>query len=228
MMYYCTHVLMCSSFFNSRFHLRSRSHLLCARMKISNPNRGIVLLLLLFITIFVTIMLFPKRLPGLKPRPVNPGFCQSSVSKQSITPLKNTKHLLVSAYMDQRVKGFDIRLIGMFRRDSIQELYCFFCCASYTSETTPSKIFQHADNFGFPFVTTDVMCQIPKHCDATHVTLLTQPRAENETNVIWLPIRNKKTSEGEEKMMDFTVCISNLFGDYNNVLQFAQTLEMYK
>lgn len=130
--------------------------------------------------------------------------------------------------MDQRVKGFDIRLIGMFRRDSIQKLYCFFCCASYTSETTPSKIFQHADNFGFPFVTTDVMCQIPKHCDATHVTLLTQPRPENKTEYTWLPVRNKKTSEEEEKKMDFTVCVSNLFGDYNNVLQFAQTLEMYK
>ncbi|KAL1269726.1 hypothetical protein QQF64_032015 [Cirrhinus molitorella] len=27
---------------------------------------------------------------------------------------------------------------------------------------------------------------------------------------------------------DFTVCISTLFGNYNNVLQFAQTMEMYK
>ncbi|CAB1457558.1 unnamed protein product [Pleuronectes platessa] len=33
----------------------------------------------------------------------------------------------------------------------------------------------------------------------------------------------------EEKLQfNFTVCISNLFGDYNNVLQFAQTLEMYR
>ncbi|KAM4723435.1 beta-1,4-galactosyltransferase galt-1-like [Anableps anableps] len=161
-------------------------------------------------------------------KPMPSASCPSSVSEQSITPLKNTKHLLISAYMDQRVKGLDIRLIGMFWRDSIQELHCIFCCAGYNSETTPTKILQHTDNFGFPFVTTDVMCQIPKNCNATHVTLLTQPRPENGTEYIWLPIRNKETSGGEEKKMNFTVCISNLFGDYNNVLQFAQTIEMYR
>lgn len=46
---------------------------------------------------------------------------------------------------------------------------------------------------------------------------------------IWLPIRNQKTSRKEDKKMqfDFTVCISNLF-EFNNTLQYAQTLEMYR
>ncbi|XP_034530711.1 uncharacterized protein LOC117806116 isoform X2 [Notolabrus celidotus] len=45
----------------------------------------------------------------------------------------------------------------------------------------------------------------------------------------WLPIRNQKTAGKEKKKIqfDFTVCISNLF-ESNNVLQYAQTLEMYR
>ncbi|KAJ4939891.1 hypothetical protein JOQ06_029327 [Pogonophryne albipinna] len=74
------------------------------------------------------------------------------------------------------------------------------------------------------------MCGIPKGFSATHVTLLTQPHRVTIPNQNWLPIRNQKTGREEEQKLqfNFTVCISNLFGDYNNVLQFAQTLEMYR
>ncbi|XP_044023273.1 glycosyltransferase family 92 protein F13G3.3-like isoform X2 [Siniperca chuatsi] len=179
--------------------------------------------------IFIFIFIFtvrPARTYRPIPKPHGPlSTCPFRISEQTITPLSNTKHLLVSAYMDQRVNGFDIRIISIFRRDSIQTLYCIFCCAGQLSTTTTATISPHSDNFGFPFVTTDVMCQIPQNCKATHVTLLTE--RVRELNQIWLPIRN---NEKEEKKLqfNFTVCVSNLFGDYNNVLQFAQTLEMYR
>ncbi|XP_040916793.1 glycosyltransferase family 92 protein F13G3.3-like isoform X1 [Toxotes jaculatrix] len=75
----------------------------------------------------------------------------------------------------------------------------------------------------------DVMCQIPQNCNATHVTLLTQPESVKVSEQTWLPIRNKKNNGKEEKRLqfDFTVCISNLF-EFNNALQYAQTLEMYR
>ncbi|XP_034530397.1 uncharacterized protein LOC117805902 [Notolabrus celidotus] len=132
--------------------------------------------------------------------------------------------------MDQRAKGFDIRIIGIFKRDSIKLLYCLFCCEGKISKTVPSNVLQHSDNFGYPFTATDVMCPIPEDCDATYVTLQTQPERSKALNQMWLPIRNQKTKGKEEKKMqfNFTVCISSLFGDYNNVLQFAQTLEMYR
>uniref|UniRef100_A0A3Q1HY83 Glycosyltransferase family 92 protein n=1 Tax=Anabas testudineus TaxID=64144 RepID=A0A3Q1HY83_ANATE len=154
--------------------------------------------------------------------------CPFQISNQSITPLENTKHFLVSAYMDQRVRGYDIRIISIFRRDLIQTLYCLFCC--HLSNTTPATVSVHSDHFGFPFSATDVMCQIPPNCEATHVTLLTQPDGVEVSNQRWLPLKNKKTSREEEKtfQFDFTVCISTLYGEYNNVLQFAQTLEMYR
>ncbi|XP_028252046.1 glycosyltransferase family 92 protein F13G3.3-like isoform X3 [Parambassis ranga] len=187
--------------------------------------------LLLFILIGAFIIFFfisdqtsttDTSIPPPRRAPIN---CGLGISSETITPLQNTKHLLVSAYIDQRVKGLDLRIIGIFRRDSIQPLHCAFCCAGWLSKTSPSTILQHADNFGFPFVTTDVMCPIPTNCNATHVTLLTEPDRSKVFNQTWLPIRNKRTDENKEK---FTVCISNLFGDYNNVLQYAQTLEMYR
>ncbi|XP_073338880.1 glycosyltransferase family 92 protein F13G3.3-like [Pagrus major] len=187
---------------------------------------------LLFIAAFITILFITVRTPTTYrsiPKPRGPSdACPLQISEESITPLYDTKHLLVSAYMDQRVKGFDIRIIGIFKRDSIQPLYCLFCCAGWLSATTPTTILQHSDNFGFPFVTTDVMCPIPENCNTTHVSLLTKPDSVGVFNQPWLPIRNKKGKEETKWQFDFTVCVSNLFGDYNNVLQYAQTLEMYR
>ncbi|KAG8013250.1 Beta-1 [Nibea albiflora] len=154
--------------------------------------------------------------------------CPQEVSDQTITPLRNTKHLLVSAYMDRRVKDFDIRIIGIFKRDSIQPLKCVFCCAGvFPNTTTPATIKEHPDNFGFAFITTFVMCQIPQNCSATHVSLLT--KNDSARVPIWLPIRNQKTAGKEEIKTRFnmTVCISNLF-EFNNALQYAQTLELYR
>ncbi|XP_028996055.1 uncharacterized protein LOC114849126 isoform X2 [Betta splendens] len=153
-----------------------------------------------------------------------------NISDQTITPLDNTKHFVVSAFMDQRVKGFDIRIISIFKRDSIQPLHCLFCCADHLSSATPATVLLHSDHFGFPFGTTDVMCQIPHDCSATHVALLTQPEGVKSLNQSWMQIKNRRNPGKEEEtfQLNFTVCISNLFGKYNNVLQFAQTLEIYR
>ncbi|XP_068455803.1 beta-1,4-galactosyltransferase galt-1-like [Clinocottus analis] len=187
----------------------------------------------LFIVTLVFILCIAartRRTYGSVPRPqLAPDACPSRISERTITPLGDTKHFLVSAYMDQREAGFDVRIIGIFKIDSIRPLSCAFCCAGRLSSTAPGTILQHPDRFGFPYVTTDVMCRIPPKCSATHVRLLTEPGKGNQSNQTWLPIRNQKTKSKEDKFQfNFTVCVSNLFGDYNNVLQFAQTLEMYR
>lgn len=157
-------------------------------------------------------------------------FCSHQTSVLTITPLNDTKHLLVSAYMDQRVKGWDVRILGIFRRDSIQPLYCFYCCKDHWSDGIPAKIIEHSDNFGFPFVTTDIMCRIPPACNATHVVLSPHSGDGQLVNQTLLPIGNQEARGKQEKVFqfNFTVCISNLFGDYNNVLQVTQALEMYR
>ncbi|KAK2826480.1 hypothetical protein Q5P01_020694 [Channa striata] len=201
-----------------------------ARKKL--PNKKV---LFVFISV-VTVLLFLVRNPrsyGSIPTPLGAEvICPHQVSEQTITPLNNTKHFLVSAYMDERVNGFSLRIIGIFRRDSIQPLDCVFCCSEHNANMSlaPATISPHSDHFGFPYCTTDVMCQIPQNCNATHVTLVTGSDEVKGFDQIWLPIRNKKTNRKEENkpQFDFTVCVSSLFGDYNNVLQFAQTLEVYR
>lgn len=190
----------------------------------------------IFLTFLITsltliVLLLHKTPRTHNPIPVPrtaPKKCPIWSSGTTFTPLKGTKHLLVSAYMDQRVREFDLRIIGIFRRDSIQDLYCLFCCQDSTSATTKATILPHSDNFGFPYVTTDVMCALPKGCSNKHVTLLTDQDNWRLSEQMWLPIRNIKTEETSDKRFNFTVCISTVFGRYNNVLQFAQSLEMYR
>ncbi|XP_013865168.1 uncharacterized protein LOC106518427 [Austrofundulus limnaeus] len=195
----------------------------------ANPIQQILLLIIItLILIFIFNLKIPRTDESIPTPRGPPPVCPSVSSDQTITPLLNTKHFLVSAFMDQRQKGFDIRIIGMFHRDSIQKLHCLFCCVGHLGETTPTAVLVHSDHFGFPFAATDIMCQIPQNCNPTHVTLLTQPSAEHLSKLTWIPIRNKKSNEKEDKRVNFTVCISNLFGNYNNVLQYTQALEMYR
>jgi len=160
--------------------------------------------------------------------------CGSLAATQTITPLPNTPHLLVSAFADRRVQNFDVRIIGMFRRNSVRPLVCVFCCAngSVGGRTTPARVQQHSDNFGYPYVTTDVMCRVPPGCQATHATLVPDGQ-RSDLNGTFLPIRNRGSGgvgplPGPGPPLNLTVCISNLFGSYNNVLQFTQSLEMYR
>lgn len=183
------------------------------------------------ILIFTFVVLIFSGTYRAVPDPVRnvrqvPNVCRLHVSEQSITPLNNSKHFLVSAFMDQRVKGFDIRIIGIFRRDSIKPLHCLFCCTRLLS-TNQAKILQHSDHSGFPYVTTDVLCRVPKNCSTAHVSVLTRPDEVILSSPTWLTVRNQKTKGKKETQFDFTVCISSLF-ESNNVLQFAQTLEMYR
>lgn len=201
----------------------------CAWMKILNQSKGKIFLLFLvtFIFIIVASVTSPRN-TGFTARPQwRLDTCSMSISKQTITPLNGTKHLLVSAYTDRRVYGSDIRIIGIFKRDSIQPLRCLFCCAGELP-STPATVLQHSDNFGFPYVTTDVMCKIPPNCKAARVSLVSHPYTLTEH--VWLPIRNQRTSGRAEGTLQFniTVCISSMFGGYNNVLQVTQSLEMYR
>ncbi|XP_012993161.1 uncharacterized protein LOC105022425 isoform X3 [Esox lucius] len=87
------------------------------------------------------------------------------ISNQSITSVKNTKHFTVGAYREHRVKGHVVRIISIFRRDSVQPLYCLFCCGTHCTNGLKAEVQMHSDHFGFPFVTTDVLCPYPANCN---------------------------------------------------------------
>ncbi|KAJ8003743.1 hypothetical protein DPEC_G00151520 [Dallia pectoralis] len=184
------------------------------------------------LTVIVYVVITSSRLQPDKHRPhrqLHPIY----ISNQSITPVNGTRHLMVGAYREYRLEGRSVRIISIFRRDSVQPLYCVFYCGTHwdnaTEPAVEAEVQMHSDHFDFPFVTTDVLCRHRPGCNPTHVTLSKQAGALHALNYTFLQIQNLVKREEEDKFpLNFTVCVSNLFGDYNNVLQFAQTLEMYK
>ncbi|XP_019897658.3 glycosyltransferase family 92 protein F13G3.3 isoform X2 [Esox lucius] len=174
------------------------------------------------------IITLPRSQPG-KHKPHSQLY-PFNTSSQSITPVYGTRHFMVGAYKEYRVTGRSVRIISIFRRDSVEPLYCvFYCGADWAKTGMEAEVQVHSDHFGFPFGTTDVLCPHPPGCHPTHVTLSKQADAQYAQNHTFLRIQNLlKRDEEETFPLNFTVCVSNLFGDYNNVLQFAQTLEMYK
>ncbi|XP_043103635.1 glycosyltransferase family 92 protein [Puntigrus tetrazona] len=143
----------------------------------------------------------------------------------SITPIKDSKHFMVSAYIDHRLDGV-IRVISIINRNNLQPLYCVYCSAEQVCKTVNAEVQIHHDHFGFPYGATDVFCKGERTQNAAHVLITTDEKDTADHKVEYLPIKNKAVQETFK--FNFTVCVSNLFGDYNNVLQFAQTIEMYK
>ncbi|XP_041956268.1 uncharacterized protein LOC121715037 [Alosa sapidissima] len=158
----------------------------------------------------------------------------------TITPIPGSRHLMVSAFKDHR-QGRVIRVISIICRQELQPLYCVLCAnddananADYNAitdakalsrcTTSPAEVDVHSDNFGFPFVTSDVFCTSESLKQATHVSITTNQTVIH--NLTFLLIQNQKVKESFR--YNFTICISNLFGEYNNALQFAQTMEVYK
>uniref|UniRef100_A0A8C7S7K4 Glycosyltransferase family 92 protein n=1 Tax=Oncorhynchus mykiss TaxID=8022 RepID=A0A8C7S7K4_ONCMY len=155
------------------------------------------------------------------------------ISDQSITPVNDTKHFMVGAYKEHRLEGSSVRIISIFRRDSVQPLYCVFYCGTHWANGMKAEVQMHSDHFGtchFLFGFSPALTHLNQHPNQRNKglgdSLITD--AELAQNQTFLHIQNLVKREEEEFQFNFTVCWSNLFGDYNNVLQVTQTLEMYK
>ncbi|CAM4715646.1 unnamed protein product [Leuciscus chuanchicus] len=119
-----------------------------------------------------------------------------------------------------------IRVISIINRNSLQPLYCVYCSTEHDCRTVPADVQIHTDHFSFPYGASDVICKGKHMQNSKHVLMTTDKKDSVDPKMEYLPIRNKVARETFK--FNFTICISNLFGDYNNVLQFAQTMEMYK
>ncbi|XP_031648113.1 uncharacterized protein LOC109879734 [Oncorhynchus kisutch] len=158
------------------------------------------------------------------------------ISDQSITPVNDTKHFMVGAYKEHRLEGSSVRIISIFRRDSVQPLYCVFYCGTHWANGMKAEVQMHSDHFGIChllFGFSPALTHLNQHPNQRKglgdslIGLLTFD-AELAQNQTFLRIQNLVKREEEEFQSNFTVCWSNLFGNNNNVLQVTQTLEMYK
>ncbi|NP_001089439.1 uncharacterized protein LOC734489 [Xenopus laevis] len=151
-------------------------------------------------------------------------MCGGRAPDDTITPLKDRRSFIISAYEDNRNKNI-IRILGIVHHKEVKELYCYFCCHSNVEvHTTKAEIDLHQDRFGFPYGLADIICTEPPDCGATFVSVHSSP-SEIVHNLTSFPIRNR---EPVQFTANFTICISTMHGNYSNVLQFIQTIEMYK
>eukprot|EP00079_Xenopus_tropicalis_P013489 XP_002942015.2 PREDICTED: uncharacterized protein LOC100495879 [Xenopus tropicalis] len=179
------------------------------------------------ITCFILSLNFycPRMgLDGMSMASSSPPVCGGRVPHDTITPLKGQRTFIISAYKDNRRKNI-IRILGIVHHKEVKELYCYFCCNSNTNaSTTRAEIDIHKDRFGFPYGLANIICTEPLDCRAEFISVHWSP-SEVVHNLTSFRIRNR---EPGQFTANFTVCISTMYGNYSNVLQFIQTIEMYK
>ncbi|KAJ1146441.1 hypothetical protein NDU88_012717 [Pleurodeles waltl] len=147
------------------------------------------------------------------------------ISEGSITPLKNRRTFIVGAYRDDRETP-RIRVIVIAHRQEVKDLYCWLHCRSRRGYLSIKKATMdiHTDRFGFPYGPADVLCAEPPNCNPKYMSLNWWPEGDSDQ----LPVFEIKNRKAQTVSANFTVCISNLFGNYNNILQVVQSIEMYK
>lgn len=153
-------------------------------------------------------------------------ICPASISANSITPIRGSRYLMVSAFISDEAPG-QANIITIMNRTHSEPFTCIFCCSQHGLSISSVKLDKHIEHFGFPFVTTDAFCNIDPTCNATHMTISRPENLLEIQNHLYVPI-HKLLIHRRDFDVDFTLCISGLYGGYNNVLQFVQTIETYK
>ncbi|KAM4663016.1 glycosyltransferase family 92 protein F13G3.3-like isoform 1-T3 [Discoglossus pictus] len=153
-------------------------------------------------------------------------YCKGILATDVITPLEDNQTFIIAAYYDNRENNIStIRIISIINFEKVKELYCWFCCTTGKGIVkSKATIDIHTDRFGFQYVTTDLLCQEPPRCQAEYVSVHTS-LSESIKQRPQFKILNR---EPKAFSANFTVCISTMFKNYSNILQFIQTIEMYK
>ncbi|XP_032833403.2 uncharacterized protein LOC116956072 [Petromyzon marinus] len=171
-----------------------------------------------------------------------------------LTPVTGAPALLVSASWDEREGPAQARLLTIVKREGLPALRCLFCCGGASGEPfvhSPARVEVHRLHFNFPWATADVLCTPPDANVCSTPQGVTLVPAEGPVPMsIRAPGPNSSSSSepatprpsftpfypgargplGQERnfIHEFGVCISTLFGGYDNVLQFAQAVELYR
>ncbi|XP_078738077.1 uncharacterized protein LOC144951658 [Lampetra fluviatilis] len=171
-----------------------------------------------------------------------------------LTPVTGAPALLVSASWDEREGPAQARLLTIVKREGLPALCCLFCCGGANGEPfvhSPARVEVHRLHFNFPWATADVLCTPPNvnACSTPQGVTLVPAESPVPIFISTLGPNSSSSSEPATPRPSFTpfyrgargplgqarnfthefgVCISTLFGGYDNVLQFAQAVELYR
>ncbi|XP_018420916.1 PREDICTED: uncharacterized protein LOC108794386 [Nanorana parkeri] len=147
-------------------------------------------------------------------------LCSQNVTQDTIVKVKNSRTYLIAAYLDSR-SSRTVRILGITNRYEQDVLLCDFCLTG-DNNTAPVELQIHTDHFDFPYGTTDLLCRLPDERIPEYVSVY----RTDESSPTFLKIQS--TEIPTKFQYDFLVCVSTMFGSYNNILQFIQSMEMYQ
>uniref|UniRef100_A0A667XBL0 Glycosyltransferase family 92 protein n=1 Tax=Myripristis murdjan TaxID=586833 RepID=A0A667XBL0_9TELE len=127
---------------------------------------------------------------------------------------------LLNAFHEHRTANRSVLLLAIVWHAEKTSYHCLLCCHDGELVTMAVVRNVHQTNFWFPAGTGDFLCQVPVGC---------QPSIHKDN------IANSSTFFEELSYirwsgfpLNFTVCLSNMFNHYDNVLQFVQAMELYR
>ncbi|XP_063806562.1 uncharacterized protein LOC134987324 [Pseudophryne corroboree] len=152
--------------------------------------------------------------------------CDRRLTTDTITPLRDNRTFIIAPYFEHRIHNKRaVRILSIIHHKEVKELYCWFCCTVKKSvEVSKAQIDILSNRFGFPYGATNLICMEPPGCHAKYLSVHTSPTG----NMTQLPLFRIQNQDMRPFSTNFTVCISTMFGNYSNVLQFIQTMEMYR
>ncbi|XP_056131890.1 coiled-coil-helix-coiled-coil-helix domain containing 3a [Lampris incognitus] len=143
------------------------------------------------------------------------------VTSSPFTYIKGSKTLLLNAFYEHRMANASIRLLGIiWRKEDKLHFHCVLCCND-EEQLVPVKaeLTTHNSHYFFPYGTGDFLCQIPHGCQPRYAGLVSE--AGSLDNVTFLPVLGQVQRQTGFPL-NFTVCLSTMFNNYDNVLQFIQ------
>ncbi|XP_069820402.1 uncharacterized protein [Dendropsophus ebraccatus] len=166
---------------------------------------------------FIFIFLLHKQ----RPKDLKVNFYPNVVTGPFIA-LEDNKTFIISTHYDPRETNL-VRTLAIVHK-TVNDLYCLFHCKQNVFSNIKAKIDIVRDNFGFPYETANILCKSPPECDRVYMSVHTNSSNDKEQ----IPVFKITKEPIKSFSANFTVCISALYGQYNNVLQVIQAIEMYK
>uniref|UniRef100_A0A668AER6 Glycosyltransferase family 92 protein n=1 Tax=Myripristis murdjan TaxID=586833 RepID=A0A668AER6_9TELE len=153
--------------------------------------------------------------------------CHVKVTSNPFTLVHGSKTLLLNAFYEHRVAKASVRLLGIVRREEdTAQSRCVLCCHDDGRlVTVVAERNTHPSHYFFPYSTGDFLCQIPHGCQPRYAGLMSENI--NQADITFLPVLNQAERQSSFPL-NFTVCLTTMFNNYNNVLQFIQAVELYR
>ncbi|KAM4019465.1 beta-1,4-galactosyltransferase galt-1-like [Anomaloglossus baeobatrachus] len=147
-----------------------------------------------------------------------------NISRDTITPLEDNTTFVISAYYDGR-ESSRVRVLTIIHGREMKELYCWFYCINDPEYVSVKATIEfHKKWFAFDYGPADVVCPEPQDCFSHHISIHWYNTSKT-SHVTKFEIKNR---DPQPFSANVTVCISTMFGNQENVLQYVQAIEMYR